>query len=277
LTGHIVKTGEFYFAKGGFSEIFKGEWTDPDTGEMVRVAIKILSGVHTDRNVLATVTTRLNRETRVWHSLSHENVMPFLGLCHGVGPSPAMISRLYDNGDVHQYLKRKPQVDRLAIIIGVARGLQYLHSQKVVHGDFKGHNILIDDDGTPLVADFGRSKLIEHRGFTTVTSAGSARQTAPELVIIDESEDPPELTQEADVYAFSMVVLEILTGKPPFFSARLDMTILFRVRSGGRPERKSYPPTTLTDSMWALLVDCWDQVPQKRPDMGAVVRRLEAM
>jgi hypothetical protein len=69
-------------------------------------------------------------------------------------------------------------------------------------------------------------------------------------------------------------VVQILTGKPPFFSTRLDMTILFRVRSGARPERTSY---TLTDGMWALLVDCWDQVPQKRPDMGAVVQRLEAM
>jgi len=83
------------------------------------------------------------------------------------------------------------------------------------------HNVLIDDDGTPHLADFGRSKLIEHRGFTTATIAGSARQMAPELLPRDEEDDDseetesdqpkesPKLTKEADVYAFSMVALEV--------------------------------------------------------------------
>jgi hypothetical protein len=65
---------------------------------------------------LIDIGQRLHRETRVWHSLSHENVMPFLGLCLDVGPSPAMISRLYNNGHVHQYLARNPQIDRLSIV-----------------------------------------------------------------------------------------------------------------------------------------------------------------
>ena len=61
------------------------------------------------------------------------------------------------------------------------------------------------------MSDFGRSKLIEHRGFTTATIAGSARQMAPELLPASESESdgPPELAKEADVYAFSMVALEV--------------------------------------------------------------------
>ena len=59
---------------------------------------------------------RLNRETRVWHSLSHPNVMPFLGLCSNIGPSPAMISPLYDNGDVVRYLDGNPQEDRSGLV-----------------------------------------------------------------------------------------------------------------------------------------------------------------
>jgi hypothetical protein len=51
----------------------------------------------------------LNRETRVWHSLSHKNVVNFLGLCRDVGPSTAMISPLYDNGHVYRYLANNPQ------------------------------------------------------------------------------------------------------------------------------------------------------------------------
>jgi serine/threonine protein kinase len=77
----------------------------------------------------------------------------------------------------------------------------------------------VDDDGNPRLADYGRSKFIDHRGFTT-TFAGSARYMAPELTAAEPdfdihdgdyeiSEFPPILTKETDVYAFSMVTLEV--------------------------------------------------------------------
>jgi len=278
LTGQVKKTEPYCFATGGFSEIYRGLWTDPVTNKVTRVAIKLLTGVHTDPIVLGRVKSRLVRETKVWWCLDHENIVPFLGVCHNLGPSPAMISRLYDNGDVHSYLVKTPAVDRLVIIKGIANGLKYLHSKKVVHGDLKGHNVLIADDGTPQLADFGRSKLIEHRGFTTATFAGSARQMAPELLPSENDGDiPGPLTKEADVYAFSMVALEILTGKLPFHSVAAEMTVLFRVLSGKRPNRSAYPPDTFTDDIWALLVNCWAQEPAQRPGIATVVQRLQNM
>jgi serine/threonine protein kinase len=85
------------------------------------------------------------------------------------------------------------------------------------------HNVLMNDDGTPLLSDFGRSKFIDHRGFTTAF-AGSARYMAPELTaaepdIDDEALDNqvPNLTKKTDVFAFSMVVLEV-SDPPPVFS-----------------------------------------------------------
>jgi serine/threonine protein kinase len=59
---------------------------------------------------------RIKRESRVWNILSHENIMPFMGLCSNIGPSLAMISPLYGNGDVNKYLGVRPEVDRLAIV-----------------------------------------------------------------------------------------------------------------------------------------------------------------
>jgi len=251
------------------------------------VAIKLLRGVHTDPKVLAHTIKRLNRETKVWHALSHKNVTPFLGLCHELGPSPAMISPLYDNSDVGRYLNNNSQADRLALIIGVAHGLQYLHSQNVIHGDLKGHNVLIDDDGIPRLSDFGRSKFIDHRGFTT-TLAGSARYMAPELITSESDVDneqeadentvhdsTPALTKETDVFSFSMVALEILTGKLPFFYFRQDTTVIALVQEGRRPDRSRCLPTIFTDPMWALLVDCWDTDPKRRPNVGTAVERLE--
>ena len=79
----------------------------------------------------------------------------------------------------------------------------------------------MDDDGTPLLSDFGRSKFIDHRGFTTAF-AGSARYMAPELTAAEpdvvygedehgtyENQGTPNLTKETDVFAFSMLALEV--------------------------------------------------------------------
>ena len=79
----------------------------------------------------------------------------------------------------------------------------------------------MDDDGTPRLCDFGRSKFIDHRGFTT-SFAGSARYMAPELTAAEPDVDyegdgseapiidtPPDLTKATDVFAFSMVTLEV--------------------------------------------------------------------
>jgi len=283
LTGQVCKTEDHYFSVGGFSEIYEGEWTDPLTGEVVRVAIKLLRGVHTNPVTLEQTTRRLRRETWIWRSLSHKNVLPFLGLCSGIGPSPAMISPLCVNGDIHRYLVSNPQVDRLAVTIGVACGLEYLHSKDVVHGNLKGHNVIVDDDGTPRLSDYNRSKFIDHRGFTS-TFSGFSRYMAPELFAMEsDAEDDfsspeiPGLTKQTYVYSFSMLALEILTGKLPFFYLRQDVTVVARVGDGTRPDRVRCMPTIFTDPMWELMVNCWDQDPAQRPDMGNVVKRLECM
>jgi serine/threonine protein kinase len=82
------------------------------------------------------------------------------------------------------------------------------------------YNILVDDDGVPLLSDFGQSKLIDHRGFTTELM-GSPRYMAPELIggsevyEVDyrfkafEVQQDPNLTKETDVFAFSMLAIEV--------------------------------------------------------------------
>jgi serine/threonine protein kinase len=166
-------------------------------------------------------------------------------------------------------------------------------------------NVLIDDDGVPRLSDFGQSKFVDHKGFTTPLAV-SARYTAPELMETHYG----SLTYETDVFAFSMLALEvsdshfeiclslwilcrsicmtplwlltfhdllqILTGKLPYFDVN-DKVAIMQIVDGIRPERSKYLPTIFTDSMWAILVQCWDQRPDYRPGIWDVVTRLERM
>jgi len=147
----------------------------------------------------------------------------------------------------------------------------------------------MSDDGIPLLTDFGRSKFIDHRGFTT-SFAGSARYLAPELVsdepdlddsdmayqAVEQESPASSLTKETDVYAFSMVTLEILTGKIPYFYIRQDSTVIAIVQDGTRPDQQRYLPTTFAEPMWMLLADCWKANPNERIVMENVVQRLES-
>ncbi|KII90400.1 hypothetical protein PLICRDRAFT_157531 [Plicaturopsis crispa FD-325 SS-3] len=278
LTGRVRKTEVDYFACGGFSEVYRGETVDLPH---VKLALKLLRGVHTDPVTFETVKRRLYRETRVWHLLVHPNILPFLGLAHELGPSPALVSPFYENGDALHYLKTHPNADRLSIIRGVAAGLAYLHANGVIHGDLKGHNVLVDDSGAARLADFGRSKLVDHRGFTTLM-AGSTRFMAPELLIgpIDDGSDDgsetdsefvPSLTAETDVYGFAMCCLNIYTGELPFRHVAMDSVVIFRVCGGHRPNRSECTSPPVSDRLWFVITRCWRQDPSLRLGIKDVV------
>lgn len=131
----------------------------------------------------------------------------------------------------------------------------------------------MDNEGNPRLSDFGRSKIIDTRGFTTQFS-GSIRYLAPELTAHEDQ--CKAMSKKSDVFAFAMLILEILTGKVPF-SGMHDMHVVTHVRNGGRPERSTCWPTVFTEPMWQLLENCWDEVPANRLDMGSIVHHLEHM
>ncbi|KAF7974108.1 hypothetical protein HWV62_13435 [Athelia sp. TMB] len=289
-------TTKLNFTTTAYSEVYEGTLTDPETGKVVKVAVKVLRGVTEKEELLEKIKKRLLREIRVWMPLDHPNITPFLGVVEGLGPLSAMVSHYCSKGNINQYIIDNPNEDRLKLIIGIASGLAYLHSLDLLHGDLKGHNVLIDDEGSPRLADFGKSRVVERRGFTTAFT-GTARYMAPELTVIsDDIVEPvtvtgdggsdsssssvvldPMITKQSDVYAFSMVVLEILTSKLPFFYLRQEHLVVILTQDGKRPDRARCAPTQFADEMWKFMEDCWDHDPSKRPKMEATIPRLQEM
>jgi len=218
--------------------------------------------------------------------LVHPNVAPLYGICTmdllgcyhiGVCNAPALVSPYYHNGNALDYMQRCPSVDRLKMIVDIATGLVYLHSQGVIHGDLKAVNILIDDDGSAVITDFGLSRILSERGFTTEDIGGSVRWMAPELLIPPKCADGSEelaVTFASDVWAFAMTVIEVYTGRVPFCHLRQDAWVITDIlMNGGRPTSASCPE--VPQYVWNLLERCWAPFPEERPSAAEVLTVLE--
>ncbi|KDQ53400.1 hypothetical protein JAAARDRAFT_699297, partial [Jaapia argillacea MUCL 33604] len=105
-----------------------------------------------------------------------------------------------------------------------------------IHGDLKGDNVLVSDDVSILVCDFGLTRRVKQMATMTATPSGISplrhiRFSAPELF----SSDQP--TKASDVFAFACLIIQIFTGKQPYSHLVTDLQVLKAVTNGEIPER----------------------------------------
>ncbi|KAG9037383.1 hypothetical protein FRB95_005672 [Tulasnella sp. JGI-2019a] len=202
---------------GGYSDVHRGTLQRNNGNDaLVVVAIKQLKG--TDEGELDdrfNPLMNLFREVLPWARLpSQAHIMPFLGYSFdGVGAS--LISPWYGNGNVVNYLKLHPDIDRKPLIVEAALGVEHLHSQKIpiIHADFKAKNVMIDDEGHVRIGDFGLAQYsaVDPSGLSTTVHdlRGTFRWISPEVFT-----GGPHSTQ-SDVWAFGCYIGEVLTGDVP--------------------------------------------------------------
>jgi len=211
----------------------------------------------------------------MWADLHHDNVLPFYGLVTDLG-AIHLVSPWQENGNVLEYVNNHPDANPVKLLTGVASGLDYLHERNVIHGNVRCTNILVSSEGTACICDFGVTKVIEENtdktASATLTSAGSTRWLAPELI---EGNSP---TKACDVYSFGMAVLELLTKKPPFANLKRDESVvpyvLIKKKMPPRPEDPAVA-LWLTDELWELMQGCWVPQPEIRPVMNTVAHRMQ--
>ncbi|TDL20285.1 kinase-like protein [Rickenella mellea] len=260
---------------GGYADVWPGVWkVDGQTPR--NVAIKAPRLPHILEITSEKLTTRQKRELGSWAAVEHKNILPFLGYCTDLNPYICLVSPWMSNGTAIDYVKTRPDVDRVQMIIGVAEGLDFLHSKNIVHGDVRGGNILISDNGEPLLADFGLSRHIHDMPASTKPK-GTLRWEAPEL------QDPEEYGLDAqpahalpiDVWSFGMTVLEIMTGTHPY-SELNDGALIIAVRKRQIPQKPKSGVTAL-DKLWPICLQCWVFWPNSRPTMDETVRTLRRL
>jgi len=150
----------------------------------------------------------------------------------------------------------------------VADGVNYLHSHSIIHGDLKGPSILVDATGCARLTDFEFAAVAPGFGSVgSITDGHALRWAAPEIL---DKERP--VSMESDIYSFAMVVIEVFTGKAPFYGIPPN-TVAVGVLSGNRPARPTHP--SLTNNLWKMIERCWNQNLKKRPRISEVVFCLQ--
>ncbi len=152
--------------------------------------------------------------------------------------------------------------------------MRFLHEKKpvpILHGDLKTSNLLLEDDGRVVIADFGLASSMR-------SGMGESGAQAGALTV---SISPPEVlrdpmaprTAAGDVYAFAIVLLEIMTGRGTFRGMRApDVKRL--VCEGNRPPIPGYLPAGVAD----IISACWAQEPADRPSFAVITQMIsEAM
>jgi len=182
-----------------------------------------------------------------------------------------------DNGILPEYTEMHPEVNRLDLLVGVTRGLEYLHESEIVHGGLTSQNILIDAEGNPRLSGFGSSSITKNVDSVNASTANQGcyfRYSAPEVLNVDGTLEVKKTTK-SDVYSLSMVIVELATGKPPFHDLQ-DFGVVIVASKGKRPPKlRRFDALGITSEVWAVAKKCWHQKPRERPEAKSILRDLE--
>ncbi|KIJ67424.1 hypothetical protein HYDPIDRAFT_108191, partial [Hydnomerulius pinastri MD-312] len=279
LTGRVCKLSEHPVAFGGFSDIwsctldrrssvmvFHREEEDDRDHRSVNPAVAVKAvRIHADGGEdIAKKCKRVTRELEVWKRLKHSNILPLYGVTFGFGPLPAMVCPWMDHGTITTHLQQGQlsMIERWELLCDTIAGLDYLHSESVIHGDLSGANILINRYGNAVLSDFGLSTiLLEFFGnaFFTSTVRGSIRWTAPELICFHDGPITP--SRESDMYSFGSIMFQVLSGEVPYSNLKNDAQVIFAISQGIIPLR----PQWIHNRQWGFIQQCWSKSLGDRP------------
>ncbi|CAA7409770.1 unnamed protein product [Spirodela intermedia] len=274
----ITNPFERKLGQGGFGSVFQGKLHG---GYLV--SVKMLCDSKFNGEDFINEVSTIGRIHRI-------NVMQLIGYC-SEGPRRALVYEYMPNGSLDKYVspgkRTGPSLtwEKLnEIALGVARGVEYLHrgcDMCILHFDMKPHNILLDQDFTPKVSDFGLAKLyLKEQSLVPISAArGTMGYIAPELL----SRNFGPVSYKSDVYSFGMLLLEVagtkknleaVTGKssetyfPDWVYHRL--TKEQEVEEGVDGKMGEIERTLCIAGLWCIQMN-----PSDRPSMSSVVEMLE--
>jgi serine/threonine-protein kinase len=235
-------------------------------GDSQTVALKVLKPALSEDDVFR---RRFAHEARAAAAVRHRHLVPILEAGEAEGRQYLAVSYV-SGGSLDDRLERDrtlPLEDLLSLAADVAAGLDALHRQGLVHRDVKPSNIMLEEDGTAALTDFG---LAKGPAYTVLTKPGQVMGTldylAPELIRGEEA------SPASDIYALGCVVYECIAGAPPFGGKSM-----FEVGAAHLQEEPSDPASARDDFpagvSWAV-VQALAKNPAGRPPTATAYSHL---
>jgi serine/threonine-protein kinase len=227
--------------RGGMGVVYKAN----QLGLNRTVALKmVLTGAHAGTDQLA----RFMTEAQAVAHLLHPNIVQIYEV-GDAGGLPFFSLEFVPCGTLSEKMGGKPLPDREAaqILEVIARAVHYAHQNQIIHRDLKPGNILLTPDGAPKIADFGLAKRIDLEGEGSQTRSGSIMGSPTYMAPEQATGDVARIGPHTDVYALGSMLYEMMSGRPPFLSARV-LDVLEQVRS-----QDPVPPSRLRPKVSADL------------------------
>ncbi|KAI9112465.1 hypothetical protein K1719_016388 [Acacia pycnantha] len=266
--------------EGGFATVYKGKLrSGPD------VAIKMLGKSNKANNGQDFMS-----EVATIGRIHHFNVVHLVGFCVE-GTKRALIYEFMSRGSLDKHIFSKEENKSLSyrkiyeIALGVARGIAYLHhgcEMQILHFDIKPHNILLDENFTPKISDFGLARLYAIDGnIATLTARGTMGYIAPELFY----KNIGRVSHKVDVYSFGMLLMEMASQRrnlnpqvehssqiyyPLWIYDQFDDDKDLEMEDLMEEEKG------LVKKMFIVALWCIQLKPVDRPSMNKVIEMLEA-
>ncbi|HJR60956.1 MAG TPA: protein kinase [Vicinamibacterales bacterium] len=252
---------------GGMGEVYRAH--DPRLGR--EVALKVLRRSLVDA---ADALDRLLREAMLASSLNHPNIVTIYDT--GVVDEDRYVAmELVEGTTLRALAAQGLTVDRaVAIAKQVAEALAVAHAANVVHRDIKPDNVMVRPDGYVKLLDFGLAR--QHSAMATMGPTGPG--TDPGMIMGTVGYMAPEQARgelaatEADIFAFGVVLYEVLSGKHPFKAPSQMATLHALVRD--TPEPPSLLNGELPRALDQLVMEMLQKDPRLRPGAGEVLLRL---
>ncbi|HOD42396.1 MAG TPA: protein kinase, partial [Candidatus Wallbacteria bacterium] len=242
--------------KGGMGSVYKAF----DTRENRDAAIKIpMLAFKND----ASFMKRFEREADISSSLKHPNILNVYEVVKG--EMPYMVMELLNGRSLRDVLKEKKNLSHMEtrrIALQCCDALEYTHGRHVVHRDIKPENIMLLDDGSLKIMDFGLSKALDDSAITKAgTILGTFAYISPEQCLGEPADG------RADIYSLGVVFYEMLTGEKPFVSGDyVDQHI--KVRPAAPTKKKPSLPYPVE----IIVLKCLEKKPQDRFSSAAALK-----